>query len=393
MRFRKSIRLAPGIRMNLSGSGFSWTLGPRGASIGIGKRGTYLNTGIPGTGFYSREQVAPASGGESRRTPSPGTTTFTATVSISDDGLLTFKDESGSPLPEARVDLLKKQKGDVIRNLIQGKCNEINGQIEALGELHHYTPDPTVPPLYESHSYDVQKPSPPVPKKPGFLAWFFSSIVRKVEAANAVAQKDYEERLAAWDAAKAQFEADEVARKKLFADVLAGVVPAMEQFFGEVLQDIVWPRETMVSFEVTEEANQIWLSVDLPEIEDMPSKTASVPQRGYRLSVKEMGPTARQKLYMRHIHAIGFRLIGEAFAMLPTVPDIVLSAYSQRPGSSTGQVGDEYLYSVRVHRQDWEAINFGNLAAVDVVEAFSRFELRRTMSKTGVFKPVEPFER
>jgi hypothetical protein len=36
-RFRKSFKLAPGVRMNLSGSGLGWTLGPRGASIGIGK--------------------------------------------------------------------------------------------------------------------------------------------------------------------------------------------------------------------------------------------------------------------------------------------------------------------------------------------------------------------
>jgi len=71
----------------------------------------------------------------------------------------------------------------------------------------------------------------------------------------------------------------------------------------------------------------------------------------------------------------------------------MLSAYSQRPSNTTGQVGDDYLYSVRVQRPDWESINFGNLAAIDVVEAFSRFDLRRSMTKTGVFKPVAPFER
>ena len=39
LRFRKSIKLAPGVRFNLSGSGASWTLGPNGASIGIGLMG------------------------------------------------------------------------------------------------------------------------------------------------------------------------------------------------------------------------------------------------------------------------------------------------------------------------------------------------------------------
>ncbi len=57
LRFRKRITLAPGLRMNLSGSGVSFSAGPRGASMSFGKRGTYLNSGIPGTGLYSRERV------------------------------------------------------------------------------------------------------------------------------------------------------------------------------------------------------------------------------------------------------------------------------------------------------------------------------------------------
>lgn len=393
MRFRKSIKLAPGIRMNLSGGGLSWTLGPKGASIGIGKRGTYLNTGIPGSRLYSRQRITPGSGGEPRRTPPAGGTTFSATVAISDDGLLTFKDESGDPLPESRVDLLKKQKGDVIHSLIQNKCDEINIQAEALGEIHLYTPDPTVPPRYEPLPYDASKPYASPLKRPGFLGRFFSSIVARVEAENAAAQRDYERRFAEWQTAKSEFEAGEAAREKLFSAVRAGEVAPMEDFLGEVVQDIVWPRETMISFEVGDSAQQIWLSVDLPEIGDMPRKTASVPQRGFRLSVKEMGVTWVQKLYMRHIHAIGFRLIGETFAMLPTISEVVLSAYSQRSNSATGQIGDEYLYSVRIQRPEWETINFGNLASIDVVEAFSCFDLRRSMTKTGVFKPIEPFTR
>ena len=48
VRFRKSIKLAPGIRMNLSGAGVGWTLGPRGASVGVGKRGVNMNTSFMG---------------------------------------------------------------------------------------------------------------------------------------------------------------------------------------------------------------------------------------------------------------------------------------------------------------------------------------------------------
>lgn len=57
-RFRKRIRIAPGINLNLSKSGVSTTIGKRGASVNIGKNGTFLNMSIPGTGLYSRQRLS-----------------------------------------------------------------------------------------------------------------------------------------------------------------------------------------------------------------------------------------------------------------------------------------------------------------------------------------------
>lgn len=50
-RFRKSIRLAPGLRLNLSKGGLSATLGRPGASINVGRRGVQGTAGLPGTGL------------------------------------------------------------------------------------------------------------------------------------------------------------------------------------------------------------------------------------------------------------------------------------------------------------------------------------------------------
>jgi len=65
LRFRKSINLLPDVRMNLTGSGLSWTVGPRGFSMNVGKRGTYLNAGLPGTGLYSRTKLTVVAAGPS----------------------------------------------------------------------------------------------------------------------------------------------------------------------------------------------------------------------------------------------------------------------------------------------------------------------------------------
>ena len=57
MRFRKSIKIAKGLKINLSKSGLSTTIGGKGLSFNLGKNGGYLNTSIPGTGLYSRNKI------------------------------------------------------------------------------------------------------------------------------------------------------------------------------------------------------------------------------------------------------------------------------------------------------------------------------------------------
>ena len=56
-RFRKYITIFPGIQLNISKSGISFTLGTKGASVNVTKDGAYLNTSIPGTGLYNRQKI------------------------------------------------------------------------------------------------------------------------------------------------------------------------------------------------------------------------------------------------------------------------------------------------------------------------------------------------
>lgn len=51
-RFRKSLKILPGIKVNIGKDGFSSvSVGTRGAHITMGKKGTTLSAGIPGTGL------------------------------------------------------------------------------------------------------------------------------------------------------------------------------------------------------------------------------------------------------------------------------------------------------------------------------------------------------
>jgi hypothetical protein len=54
-RFRRSIRIAPGIRVNISKKGVSSvSIGKHGATLNVGKTGVHETIGIPGTGLAYR---------------------------------------------------------------------------------------------------------------------------------------------------------------------------------------------------------------------------------------------------------------------------------------------------------------------------------------------------
>jgi hypothetical protein len=56
-RFRKSIKILPGIRLNLSRSGVSASVGKRGATVNLSDRGARGTVGAPGTGLSYSENL------------------------------------------------------------------------------------------------------------------------------------------------------------------------------------------------------------------------------------------------------------------------------------------------------------------------------------------------
>ncbi|MFC1333185.1 MAG: DUF4236 domain-containing protein [gamma proteobacterium symbiont of Clathrolucina costata] len=394
LRFRRRVRILPGVNLNLSGSGASLSVGPRGASVSFGKRGTYANLGIPGTGLYAREKLS-GSRRSTRAVSSSSEPTYTEvslTVSMEDDGTVAFKDKDGNPLPPKLEREAKKQKGDAIRAWMEEKANEINAPQEQISDIHHLTPKPDNGPSIERKSFD--RPAPQEPSLEAInpiLGFFMHGKKRSIEEANSKKLSAFKHATEAWKKLKRSFDVDEEARIRRLQEELQENPSAMEEFLAKHLDSLEWPRETLVEFEISKDAATAFVDVDLPEIEDMPSKEAKAPSRGWKVSIKDLSEKSKRMSYMRHIHGVAFRIAGEIFSVLPSVKNIVISGYSQRPEKKTGNVVDEYLLSVRIDRDIWRSINFSNLPAVDPVSSLELFELNRKMTTTGIFKPIDPY--
>jgi hypothetical protein len=57
LRFHRVFSVLPGLRINVSKSGVSTSVGPRGADVNIGRHGVTTNAGIPGTGLSYRQKM------------------------------------------------------------------------------------------------------------------------------------------------------------------------------------------------------------------------------------------------------------------------------------------------------------------------------------------------
>jgi hypothetical protein len=120
LRFRKSIKILPGVRVNLGLKGASLNVGPRGASVSIGKQGVYSNVSIPGTGISFREKVSNNSRNEralkQQKLTEQTQTTVSVVLSLLDDGNIIYKDENSNLLDKKFITKIWQQEPDTVKN-------------------------------------------------------------------------------------------------------------------------------------------------------------------------------------------------------------------------------------------------------------------------------------
>lgn len=397
LRFRRSVKLAPGVRMNFSGSGVSWTLGPRGASVGVGKRGAYLNTSFFGTGLASRERIA---GGARSTLPTvpqisaahltPTKVVKSAVVKLLEDGNVAFVDTEGRPLSAEWERLAKAQSADVIREALIRACDQTNADIDAILNLHHDTPPPTTRLHYEVPQFTEPAPTMPPLLKPRWWLGWFAPHVRTVTARNDAAQNDFQKLLVEWTQQKHDFDEGHRRRKRFIEIEITTDAAARETWIEDQLATIVWPRETVVNYQLSEDGTALVLDVDLPEIEDMPSRTARPGERGFKVLYKPFGQRALEHNYARHVHGLLVRLTGEMYAALPMLESVTVSGYTQRHDPVTGHRGDHYVLSLFAPRDKWWLLNFAEMTKIDPIETVKLFDHRRDMTGSGKFRTIEP---
>lgn len=397
-RFRRRVRIAPGLSLNIGKRGVSVSAGVRGASVTAGKRGIYRNIGIPGSGLSHRQRIGVVGSPKGSRPSIRQNATADATgnaetfrIHIDSEGELQFSDERGTELDTLQVKALCQTLGDQLRGKLADTCAQINADLDAIARLHLSTPAPSKSPKYDIRVFDKPAPTQERSKPLGLWGLIWPPAKRRIEGLNAERHSAYRQAMTEWKQRRETHDRKEAARKQLHEAEVHRYPEAMAKVLSWRLESMSWPRETAIDFDIGDDMGTVALDIDLPTESEMPNAEWQVHGRQYRLLRKPFSATKSRQLYRDYVHSAAFRVIGEIFANLPTVERALVSGYTQAVDTSTGHDEDQYLYSVIVPREQWERINFDQLEQLDPVACLDAFQLRRNMTKTGIFRPVEPF--
>lgn len=387
-RFRKSISICPGVRLNIGKNGLSSvSVGARGASVSFGRQGTHANVGLPGTGLSYRTKLSPG--------PSKNSTATSQNKSI-DPQLIQF------------VNAAESEMMDIINIHLTSPSPSCSKTIEQLKAL--YVQQKCLP---FSLPEPARPPKPIAPPKPemdtSWLPSFFQSekskaekeqdhriAVERWERQNQIEQENYVKMrsvwatdYAIWKKSKDSHEQNVSNGKSVHENNFNSDVAFFEQLLSDTLYLTNWPRETNVSFQVNIQKSLIELDVDLPEVEDIPTIEYRLNKRGTEVLEKNKTDKKIRMEYARFVHGILFKLVAISFSSLP-FNTVKISGFTQRVDRATGRINDDYIISTEVLRSEFERINFNGLDMIDPVMSFDNFALARNMTATGIFKVVEP---
>ena len=124
------------------------------------------------------------------------------------------------------------------------------------------------------------------------------------------------------------------------------------------------------------------------EIEDYPQKKARILSTG-KISVKEKAIKEKKAEYLRSISGMSIYFASMAFALSPEIEEVIMSGYTQRVNKASGNVEDEYVYSVKYDVQRFSTLNIERIEPELTIQAF---EYRMEVNAQYDLKTIIPFE-
>ena len=429
-RFRRSVKLMPGVRLNVGLGRSSLSLGGRGATVNLSSRGTRTTLGIPGTGLSwtsssggsrasgrargptQRQLEATARRENQLRLQAAAEAQVAAAQSARQDLLDCWRDMppvpssedyaracterpfEGAPFPvPVEADAHRRFVDDMearIRKDRRGTAIGLWGVAVAMfpcvfggvgAALQESMGDGSV--LVALLAYVGFVMLCTVPWKRGTRALMAKTLEREWPEHWRALQSDYQvfqEALTAWPEQERE-------RASWTRKLVAGDPEALEESVSSSLEDLDFPFEAQCRVALSDSA-RAFVVVDLPEIEDV---IPEVRQRALKNgTLKEVRRTKAERNadYLHLIAGIALLLARTAIGAGPTLQRVHVAAYTQRRKRGSGLIADEYVYEAVFERQE---VTGWSPATVDPAQVLLASEKNRLdLRDTGELKRIDP---
>lgn len=416
MRFRRSVRIIKGVKLNFSGSGVSLSVGMRGLNYTIGKNGTYVNYGIPGTGMYERKKYQNSKKEESINN---------FNIEMDSDGYVSFYDDNWNIIYDEKIirkikkTYLYKLKLSQIVLKMEQKL-ELKGddyvrlykKLEKVENIQLYKDflKELKPKKYFKLEFCETKPNindilikleKEAKEK---ISWLYLWKRKKMIGEYLENNKDENLRreIKIWEEKKDEFIKTELRKekeinqkylleykevKRHFEKVLNNDIDYLENLLKELLNEIELPFDYNLDYEIIE--NRILIDLDLPEIEDMPSEKIKVMANG-TAKVKNKTKKEIKEDYYNCVIGLTMLISNKIFNKCFGIEDIIISSYTQRLNKRKNEIDDVYIYSAYIRRENFIGKDFliDGIFEELIYEVYSRISLGPDLS----LNKIEPLD-
>ena len=440
LRFRKSVKIAKGVRINFSSTGARLSLGGRGHSVSFGKGGTRASFGIPGTGLSystkltnshhnSRPSSNKGSSSSTRKTVSTPLPSQ-AQIVMNSDGKIEIRDSRGLPITDQSV-ISRIKATDSYKNVVQNlemqrqvKLQQIYLEAqqnnEKFVEIHRLSPqvdkeeqyyqvlNSLKPPIYSPKPFSLPYPTDEVIReqlKKEAQAYVqgnvFSVGNKRKEYVESNLHNRLNQAILAWTQEKEKFDAAESeyarvenerlrseynANRQYLIDLINGEESVVNEAVESWISSCELPVEIGIDFEWHRSEHLMYLDVDLPEIEDLPEDEIVRLASGNIKEKKKTQTTLKQE-YIHLVFGLAIFVSANIFNISPSIQGVVISGYTQRRNKA-GDLNDEYIYSIKFTRSIFESSFLKNVSSKDFC---MRFENRTNITGSYLMKKIEPF--
>jgi hypothetical protein len=363
LRFRKSLKIAPGVRLNVGTKGMGLSVGGKGFRYSIntsGRRTTSI--GIPGSGL----SYSTLSGGSRRKYNS------SSYQKRSQLAKLEREIQKANALKRAQHEVeVFQNKIDVIKS-IHKECDDFV-------DWHDISQTPSPFQEGEKGKNELDAIRKYNDFKPNFFQRLFKlepKIREKLNHQISIAKNQDAEEYKQWK------DMNDISKKVLEGDVdtYLAVIDEMSP-----LDDLL---EFGSGFEFfAEEPEYIEVDFDVHIDQVIPNEEKRLTSTG-KLSTKQMSKTNYYDLAQDYVCSCVIRIARDMFAILP-LQTIYIHAFDDILDTSTGHINRKCILSVKMTRSQLNQLNFD---LIDCSDAISNFEHHMKFRKTKGFDVVEKLE-